>query len=237
MKKLVLGALLAAAASSTACTSASTEAVITANWSFEKVNGTVSGQCDPNYPTTSIYSQPWDPINNVLIGQPIIDKFDCAAGHGTTDPLDGLFLVWIQMENDSGSKVLIKSKETYIDTADGDLALDFPILSDGGYFFLTWDLVDAQTSAPLTCKQAGISRNGSVETIATIVGTTFMLTDKFTCEAGYGTTAPLLAGTYSVSVDAEEGNQAVGTAPTLINKQITAPEGLTDLGHILIPID
>src|ERR1041385_2157810 len=107
MKKLVLGALLAAAASSTACSSsAPTDAVITARWKFEHFsNGTVGGDdpCPPTFTTTSIYSQPWDPINNVTFGAPVIDKFDCAAKIGTTDPLDGIFLVWVQIENDNGT--------------------------------------------------------------------------------------------------------------------------------------
>lgn len=238
MKKLVWGALLAAAASSAACSSsASTEAVITAHWPFTHVDGSSSGQCDPNFPTASIYSQPWDPVNNVLVGAPVIDKFDCSAMTGTTDPLDGIFLVWVQIENDSGTSIYVKSKETYIDTADGDLVIDFPILDNGGYFFLTWDLVDAQTQAPMTCAQAGLGSNGSVETVATLTGPDTGTVDKFTCDHGFGTTDALLEGTYTVSVDANNGSAAIGTAPELTNKTIVAPGGLTDLGHILIPIN
>jgi len=240
MKKLVLGALLAAVAASGACgTSASTEAVITAHWPFTHVDGTASGQCDPRFPTASIYSQPWDPITNELLDVPVIDKFDCSAMRGTTDPLDGIFLVWVQIENDTGTSLYVKSKETYIDTADGDLVIDFPILDNGGYFFLTWDLVDERTQAPLTCSQAGIGKNGSVETLVTIAGSDPSIppiVDKFTCEHGFGTTGAFVADTYTVSVDADDGTGAIGTAPALTNKVIRAPGGLTDLGHILIPI-
>jgi hypothetical protein len=239
MKKLVLGALLAAAASSGACgSSASTSAVITAHWPFTHVDGTASGQCDPSFGTAAIYSQPWDPVSNQLLDAPVIDKFNCSAMRGTTDPLDGIFLVWVQIESDDGSRIYVKSKETYIDTADGDLTIDFPILDDGGYFFLTWDLVGATSNAPLTCAQAGIGKNGSVETVATIAGGTNGAVDKFTCEHGFGTTDALEQGTYTVSVDANDNSgAAVGTAPTLTNKVIRAPGGLTDLGHIIIPIN
>jgi hypothetical protein len=238
MKKLVLGALLAAAASSAACgSSASTQAVITAHWPFTHVDGTSSGQCDPNFGTAAIYSQPWDPVSNTLLDVPVIDKFDCSAMRGTTDPLDGIFLVWVQIENNSGSSIYVKSKETYIDTADGDLVIDFPILDDGGYFFLTWDLVDAQTQAPMTCAQAGIGKKGAVETTATLTGPNTGTVDMFTCEHGFGTTDALLQGSYTVVVDAFDGSAAVGTAPVLTNKVIHAPGGLTDLGHILIPIN
>jgi hypothetical protein len=240
MKKLVLGVLLAVAASSAACTassSSSTSAVITAHWPFTHVNGAASGQCDPRFGTAAIYSQPWDPVSNQLLDRPVIDKFNCSAMRGTTDPLDGIFLVWVQIESDDGSQIYVKSKETYIDTADGDLVIDFPILDDGGYFFLTWDLVSAASNAPMTCSQARIGKSGSVETLATLVGTSNALVDQFPCEHGFGTTEPLPSGTYTVSVDADDGTGAIGTAPALTNKVIRAPGGLTDLGHILIPIN
>lgn len=239
MKKLVLGAALAVAASA-GCggSSGGTEAVITAHWPFTHVDGTSSGQCDPRFGTAAIYSQPWDPVSNQLLDAPVIDKFDCSDMRGTTDPLDGIFLVWVQIESDDGSQIYVKSKETYIDTADGDLTIDFPILDDGGYFFLTWDLVDAASNAPLTCSQAGIGKNGSVETVATLAGPNTATVDKFTCEHGFGTTDALEQGTYTVSVDAnDDSGMAVGTAPTLTNKVIHAPGGLTDLGHIIIPIN
>ena len=91
--------------------------------------------------------------------------------------------------------------------------------------------------AALTCQEAGITANGSVETIATSVANSqYFKADKFTCEDHFGTTDALLAGTYTVSVDAEVNNVAVSTPKNLTNKVITAPDGLTDLGHILIPI-
>lgn len=235
MKKFVLGALLAAAASSTGCV-ASTEAVVTAEWSFEHVNGTVSGQCPAGYPDVGIYFAPWDPVNENL-GAAVVDLFDCADGIGTTAPIDGIFRVWVQVENSDTGAVYAKSKSVVIDTIDGDALIDFPILDDGGYFFLTWDLVDAVSQAPLTCREAGIGGNGAVETVATLTGTSTALVDKFDCDDGFGTTSPLPAGSYTVSVDADDGTGAVGKAPTLTNKVIKAPAGLTDLGHILIPID
>lgn len=243
MKKLVLGVLLAAVASSTGCIISSgssdgdTSAVITAQWSFTHFSGG-SGSCPPGFSTTTIVAQPWDPIANELFGTPVLDKFNCSDMRGTTDPLDGVYLVWVQIESDNGQQIYAKSKHTYIDTLDGDAAISFPILDDAGYFFLTWDLVDAATQAPLTCKEAGLTGDAAIETLATIVtDSNFLLTDKFPCEHGYGTTSPLLAGTYTVSVEATVNNKSLGNAPELTNKRITAPEGLTDLGHILIPID
>lgn len=236
MKKLVLGALLAVV-SSTGCTvSTSTEAVVTARWSFTNFATDSARSCPVGFDTATIVSQAWDPVSNELVGSPVLDLFDCADMQGTTLPLDGIFLVWVQIESATG-QVYAESSHTYVDTADGDVLIDFEIFDDAGFFFLTWDLVDAVTDAPLTCDQAGVVGDASIETIATIVGSTFALVDKFQCEHGYGTTSPLLEGTYTVSVDAEVNGAAVGTAPTLTNRVIQAPNGLTDLGHILIPIE
>jgi hypothetical protein len=239
MKNLVMGALLGAAASLTACTAAPTDAVITANWRFQHFSGgVVSGDdpCPPGFTTTSIHSKPWDPIANVTFGTEVIDKFLCSDKSGTTDPLDGIFLVWVQIETDNGGSIYAQSERNYIDTADGDTTINLPMLDNAGFFFLTWDLANASNNAPMTCEQAGVGRAGSVETHATLVGTTALLTDKFTCNHYYGTTEPLPVGTYTVSVDADDGTGSIGTAPAIINQHITAPTGLTDLGHIVIPV-
>jgi hypothetical protein len=237
MKKLVLGALIAAASATGCSSSTPTDAVITARWSFTHFADGTARNCPSGFPTATVVSQPWDPVSNALFGAPILDKFNCSDMRGTTDPLDGIFLVWVQIESDDRQRVYAKSEQTYIDTADGDATIDLALLDDAGFFFLTWDLVDATSQAPLTCKQAGITSTGAIETIATIAGSTFMLTDQFRCEHGFGTTDPLLAGTYTVSVEAVQDNLSLGNAPELTNKRITAPNGLTDLGHVVIPID
>ncbi|MEO7733504.1 MAG: hypothetical protein ABIY55_21250 [Kofleriaceae bacterium] len=249
MNKLVIATLIAAAASSAACTATvtpidppidppDTSAVITANWQFDHfADGTERG-CPTDYQTATVYWQPWNPVTGRLTGQPITDQFNCAAMHGTTAPLDGVFLVWIQIESDDGSRIYAKSEQSYIDTIDGDRSLELKILDDAGRFFLSWELRDKATGASLTCAQASDGGGAvKVETVATIVGTDFMLADRFPCEHGFGTTDPLLADTYTVSVDAAISSGAIGTAPALTNVVVSSPNGLTDLGHIMIPID
>jgi hypothetical protein len=186
-----------------------------------------------------IYSQVWDPLAHRLTGTVVKDIFNCADGLGTTAPLDGIFLVWVQIEGTSSSQVYATSESTYIDTADGDKVITFPILDDAGFFFLTWDLQKAQGGAPLTCAQAGLtskSRTG-VETVATLASGGSAIVDIFPCDHHIGTTDPLLAGTYTVSVDALLDDASIGTSATLTNKTIRSPNGLTDLGNIIIPID
>jgi hypothetical protein len=247
MNKLVLPALLATAAAMAACVATveplplpppRTDAVITARWQFNHLADGSSRACPPSFQTTAIYAQPWDPVTGRLLSQPVIDKFDCVDMRGTTDPLDGIFLVWVQIESDDGQNVYARSAQSYIDTLDGDVSIDFPILDDAGFFYLSWELRDKANGRPLSCRQASAGDGPvKVEAIATITGSSFMMTDRFPCEHGFGTTKPLLAGTYTVSVDAAISSGAIGTAPALIDKEITAPSGLTDLGHIMIPID
>ena len=236
MKKLVLGALLGALAAATGCVASSSDAVITAKWSFEHWADHSARSCPTNYPNAVIYSQVWDPISHRLTGTVVRDIFNCADTQGTTAPLDGIFLVWVQIEGNSGN-LYAKSESSFIDTADGDKLITFPILDDAGFFFLTWDLQKASSGASLSCAQAGLTGDAAIETLATITGTSFLLTDKFQCEHHFGTTDPLLAGTYTVSVEATVNNQQVGSPVNLTNKVVSSPNGLTDLGNVVIPIN
>jgi len=78
------------------------------------------------------------------------DTFDCSAKSGTTFPLDGVFQVWVQIEDHSGANVYAVSESLVVDTADGEgpivgirsglatyphvawlvIACDLPFLSD-----------------------------------------------------------------------------------------------------------
>ena len=122
MKNLVLGALLAAAVWSTACgTTADTSAVITARWSFNTFanrNGPANAPCPAGFDTATVYVRPWDPFVGDFTGAAVAsDLFDCSAKVGTTGLLDGIFQVWVQIENHSGSSVYASSEAEVIDTA------------------------------------------------------------------------------------------------------------------------
>ena len=239
MKKLVLGALLAVASLS-GCVSdggGSTEAVVTARWKFTHLADNSPRSCPVGFATATIVSQATDPVTHLGAGATIVDKFNCSDGQGTITLPDDTYLVWVQIENDTGSQIYTKSQQTFVDTSLGDTTIDINILDDGGYFFLTWDLVKAGTQTPLTCAAAGVTASGSVEAVSTNLATSQrIITDKFTCEDHFGTTDALLAGTYAVTIDALDSSDRALSDPTTVTKQITAPDGLTDLGHILIPI-
>ncbi|HEX3482040.1 MAG TPA: hypothetical protein VHT91_43800 [Kofleriaceae bacterium] len=246
MKNLVLGALLAAAVSSTACgTTSDTSARITARWSFNTFAnhmGTPNGACPDGYGTTAVYVRPWDPFVGDFTGPALAsDLFDCADLTGTTDPLDGIFQVWIQVETDDAttttppSAVYVTSGSVVIDTADGNQTIEMPpVYTDAGYMDFGWKL--QQSGAHVHCADVGVHHNG-IASIA--VSPSFMLTDKFDCEDGFGTTDVLAADTYLITVTATNtAGVDVGASGPIDNVQITPPNGpehgLTSLGNVTV---
>lgn len=241
MKNLVLGALLAAAVSSTACgTTSDTSARITASWSFNTYanrNGPPNGACPTGFDTATVYVRPWDPFVGDFTGAAVAsDLFDCSAKVGTTGLLDGVFQVWVQIENHDGSSVYARSEAVVIDTADGNQSITLPTLfTDAGYFDLSWDLLRAGSTQRLHCADAGITSSGRISTTAVAVSNNAMIVDKFSCDDGYGITSELPVGLYDVTVTVSSmPGLDIGHSDVLDNKQITAPNGLTSLGHVRI---
>lgn len=241
MKKLVLGSLVAVLASQAAgciITTADEDAVITANWSLKQQSTGQIITCPPGTTTAAVYSQPVDGANNP-IGSPIIDLFDCDDNSGRTAPLPpDVYQVWVSLTSEGGGSVYATSLSAIVDVIDTDKTFTTTLLNDGGYFQLTWDLVDSQTSAPLTCATALADGVGVVSTL--VSNPQSFVDDKFTCEDHYGITGGLLQGTYTVAVDAFQdgaGGGAIGPATTLSNKVIGPRNAVTNLGNVQIGID
>ena len=242
MKNLVLAALLGAVTASSACSSSTpTDAVVTAKWSFSTFanKDSATDPCPAGFTTASVHSKPWDPVAGEFVpgGIEVIDKFNCSDKSGTTDPLDGVYLIWVSIENTSGSSVYAESESEFFDTIDGDATVTLPTLfKDAGYMDLSWGLTGSGNTR-LTCAAAGIGTSGSISTTAVSVTTpSFMLVDKFTCTDGFGTTDVLPADRYDVTVTASTGSSDVGASAPLADKVVTAPNGLTHLGHVRIPV-
>lgn len=242
MKKLVLGALLAAAVSSAACggTTTDTSARITASWSFNTYanrNGPPNGACPAGFDTATVYVRPWDEFAGDFTGPAVAsDLFDCSAKVGTTGLLDGVFQVWVQIENHDGSSVYARSEAEVIDTANGDQSITLPTLfTDAGYFDLSWDLLRAGSSTRLRCADAGITSDGRISTSAQMTSGGTIYVDKFSCDDGYGITEELPVGVYdvTVTVTASPGVD-LGASDPIPDQPITAPNGLTSLGHVKI---
>jgi cysteine-rich repeat protein len=206
---------------------------ITASWQLRNVAGTVQA-CPTGYDTAALFSQPIDG-NGTNVGTPIVDLFTCANGSGTTAVLSsGRYKVYLAITNSAGTLIYAQTP-TQIIVLDADKSFTASIFTDGGYFSWGWSLIGATTNSALTCAQAGAD---GVELISTLANSTNAASDIFNCADGSGLTAVLAAGTYTVSIAAIDPNNAsLGTAPTLTNKQIMAPNKITDLGTVMIPID
>jgi hypothetical protein len=239
MKKLVLGALLAVAASSAgAGCSSSSNVIVDVNWKFTQLSNNTTLGCPTGFDTATIMSQATSDTTHLGAGQTFTDLFPCSTGHGTIALPDDSYLIWVQIENSSGSSLYAQSQETFYDTAIDTKPVEAEIIDDGGYFFLTWDLERAATGASLSCASAPVPSGGGVRTVATSMANNTTSTDDiFTCEDHYGVSDPLIAGQYVIAVAAEDAaKQALGDS-TSVNATIHAPSGLTDLGHLTLKID
>jgi hypothetical protein len=238
MKNLVLGVLLAAAASSAACTSADSGGV-PVSWRFTKLENNTTLGCPAGFNTARIVSQAVDDTTHIGAGEQITDLFDCSAGHGTIALPNDAFLIWVEIESASGT-LYAQSQETYYDTALDNFVVDAEIIDDGGFFFLEWDLFDSVTGRLMSCADGGVTGgNSAIDVVSTEIGnSTNFQDDRYDCTDHYGATDPLLAGSYTIQVQAfDSANQHAGSAPEILNKTIRAPGGYTDLGLVHIPID
>ncbi|HEX4421485.1 MAG TPA: hypothetical protein VH165_26400 [Kofleriaceae bacterium] len=254
MKNLIVGALLAVASISISvsvgCTASGDDddgggggggsgTTVDVSWKFTSAADQGTNACPDGFGTATVMSQKTDDTTHLGTGTPIADKYDCSAGKGTILLPDAdTYLVWVVIEDSTGSNQYAQSDSAYVDTSATVAPIEFNILDDGGYFYLEWDIVDSTTMAHMTCADAGLATGDSVEVISTsMANSSDFKTDMFTCQDHYGTTDGLVAGSYTVSIDAEVNGAAVGTADTLTSKEITAPNGLTNLGLVLIPVD
>lgn len=202
------------------------------SWSITSTAGAPTG-CPAGFDTIAFYSQPLDGAGHAD-GVPTIDLFDCASGSGDTSPLiAGSYQVWVEIANHDNTQVYAKSTSASVTLADEE-SVSFNILTDGGYFAFSWDLIGGTSNQPLDC--TGI--NG-IESVATsFANSSQAIDDIFNCADHRGMTAGLLAGTYTVSFDAlDSQDAALGVAPALANKTIEARNQVTELGHVTIPID
>lgn len=242
MKRFVLASLIALAASQAAgCIITSgddtgSDAFISATWTLRSERTNTTAPCPPGYDTAALYNQPVD-ANFNPVGSPIIDLFDCVAGAGTSAPLPPtVYQTWVEIADHNNTSVYAKSLSAFVDVTVTDKTFNSQILVDGGYFMLQWALQGATTNAPLSCAQAGV--NGGIEAVATEVTTgSNSASDIFDCEDGRGITAGYTEGTYTIIVDAfDANNNQLGRAPDLLNKVIQAPNRVTDIGTVTIPI-
>jgi hypothetical protein len=207
--------------------------VLSAHWEIKDLDSDVSA-CPSGYDTVSLISQRID-SNGGAVGAPSIDLYDCATGTGDATLQAGRYRVSIDVTSQDASSTYASSTSAIVDLGADDKIVDFAIFRDGGYFSVAWNLVGATSNNPLDCDDvAGLA---GVELIATLSSSTSATADIWNCEDKLGVTAPLAAGTYSVSIDAlDDANAALGTAPALSNRVIHPLNKITHLGTVTVPI-
>jgi hypothetical protein len=224
------------------CTFRAVEGSIKANWSFKEVSTGASLVCPTGFNTTAVHATPVNRFGDKT-GTEIIDLYDCDDFTGMALYEARLYSVFMEITTPTNSAKYADTPSAFVDITNVDKTITQTIIDDGGFFVFDWQLRDAVGGAQLTCAQAAAD---SVDITATLVGTSSAKSDVYNCktpgfrDSGTGTafTAGLIAGDYTVSISAlNTADQAVGVAPALTSKRISAPNKITDLGMIQIPID
>jgi cysteine-rich repeat protein len=199
----------------------------TARWSFEDLATSQTTGCPAGFDTVSVVSQP------ASSDPPIIDRFDCAAGTGITAPIEaGRYLVHLAVTDGTGTMGYALSTSAVVDLTASDATFTTVIFDDAGYFGLGWELRSIASNGVVSCPAAGASdveisvSNGAMTT-----------SDILPCGDGGGLSRAVLAGSFSVAIRARDAQQQpLGTAPALVNQLVEAPNRVTDLGIVAIPV-
>ena len=225
------------------CAIATAPVRMTANWSFKQLSNGASLGCPTGFNTTAVHAIPVNRFGDKN-GTEEIDLYTCSALTGTSDQyMPRLYEVYLEITTQNNSALYADTPSAYVDLTLVDKTITQTIIDDGGFFKFNFELRDAGNGAKLTCAQAG---SDGVEILSTLNGSTQAKSDIFNCVTpgfrddgtGPGFTAGLLAGDYTVSIAAlDASDRSVGTAPALTNKRVAAPNKITDLGLIQIPID
>jgi hypothetical protein len=225
------------------CSISTTPVLMTANWSFKHLASGSSLTCPTGFDTTAVHAIPIDRFG-AKVGTELIDLYNCSAFTGTSDYDARPYEVFMEVTTPTNSAIYADTPSAYVDLTVQNKTITQTIIDDGGFFTFDFELRDKNGGARLTCGQAGA--NGGVEILSTLNGTAEAVSDIFDCVApgfrddgaGFAFTGGLLAGDYTVSIAAlDSSDRSVGTAPALTNKRISAPNKITDLGLIQIPID
>lgn len=210
-------------------------ATISAHWSLRNMADGATTACPAGFDTVRLLTMPVDAGGEPL-GDPNVDLFDCDRGTGiATDLPPDLYQVWIEVTSHDLSRTYAQSLSQILDVRDFDDGFDVDILNDGGFFQMSWNLVDKTTLRPLACGAVGAENIRAVST--SVADAHRVYDDVRPCDDHTTVTDGLLAGTYNVSIDAMIGDRPMGAKVTLTNQKIGPRNAVTDLGTILLPVD
>ncbi len=234
MNKYLLGSLLVATVSQAAgCIivdgNEEGNRTIGAAWSIKSNNQQVA--CPLGFNTARVIAHPHQRLATDTSGDKI-DLFNCDARSGITAPLPAdEYDVWVEIVDQTGAALFAQSVPVYVDLRSVDKDVTFDIHTDKGYFAMNWALSGQSSGAPLACAQvptlASISLDTTPATAATL----------FACEQQSGFSQAYPVGVYQVAASAlNSAQESLGESSTFANKQIQAPNQITNLGTAMILI-
>lgn len=211
-------------------------ATISARWSLRNMIDGATTACPAGFDTVELIAQPIDEYG-YAVADPSIDLFDCNSRTGiSTDLVPDVYQVWIEVRSHDLATLYAQSLSQVLDVRLADQGFSADILNDGGYFQLSWDLVGKTTNRPIDC--AEVPGLQSIKALSTSISDAQRAyDDELVCEDHFAVTGGLLRGAYTITIDAMAVDKSLGRAATLTNKVIEGQNRVTDLGHILIPID
>ena len=240
MKPLVLALILAQAAG---CIIESDDdsggANLLVTWSLQTLATQSPAPCPVGYDTAAVYSQQVDDLGE-LIGDPIIDLFNCSDGAGTTSELPGItYNETVAIATDDNSLQYGTSIPLTIDVMASQQEVDTPpIYVDAGHFELEWALDQAGTTVMCSDVPNAFSVMVTATDPTNPSGT--VVSPPFDCTDPVGYTAGILDGSYTVTVELQDATGAqIGVSdPIDATIMTTAVLGntVTDLHTVTIPV-
>lgn len=190
-----------------------------------------------NWELTSLDGDPCPENGSVEVvsqhsgGAEFVDIYHCVAGEGVTAALPlGTYTVWVNVVTPEDT-LWAESFATEV-TLDLDreiVPVNFSILTDEGYLYATWSLVDEVSNEELTCADAAADGVSIVSTLVDAGGTG---TDHvFDCEDHEGMTAPLPIGEYTVVTSLLDSQEQVLNQSAPRSAKIQFGNELVDLGN------
>jgi hypothetical protein len=211
-------------------------ATISARWSLRNMVDGATTRCPVGFDTVELFAQPVD-ANGDALDDPSIDIFDCNAREGlSTDLSPELYRVWIEVRSRDLAGLYAQSLSQMFDVRQADAQFSTDILNDGGYFQLSWDLIGKTTNRPIECSQA-VGLDSILAVSTSVADARRIYDDRRPCADHAGVSEGLLQGSYTITMDAMAGDKSLGKATTLTGKLIGGQNRITDLGHVVVPID
>lgn len=196
-----------------------------------------SAQMRVNWQLTSLGGDPCPANGSVEVvsqragGAEFIDIYDCVAGEGVTAAVPlGTYTVWVNVVTaDDALWAQSFAADVTLDV-DGDIVpVNFDILTDEGFLYATWAIIDDSDQVEVSCANAGA---GAVSILSTLVGPNGMgYDDVFTCEDHEGMTSPLPLGEYTVVTSLLDDQDAVLGQSEARSVDILFGNELVDLGN------